>query len=89
MLSNQSVNREKVKPQILRQLMDEIIIVSKAQKMKIELSNEELNNAVTLFLTHSLKLEADEVDQYVKKHNIDLNTLKKTSKVSATVEQDY
>ncbi|WP_341815581.1 MULTISPECIES: SurA N-terminal domain-containing protein [unclassified Wolbachia] len=77
---NQSVNREKVKPQILRQLIDEIIIVSEAQKMNIELSNEELNNAVTLFLTQSLKLEADEVDQYVKKHNIDLNTLKKQVK---------
>ncbi len=77
---NQSVNREKVKPQILRQLIDEIIIVSEAQKMNIELSNEELINAVTLFLTQSLKLEADEVDQYVKKHNIDLNTLKKQVK---------
>jgi len=77
---NQSVNREKVKPQILRQLIDEIIIVSEAQKMNIELSNEELNNAVTLFLTQSLKLEADEVDQYAKKHNIDLNTLKKQVK---------
>lgn len=80
LLGNQSVNREKVKPQILRQLIDEIIIVSEAQKMNIELSNEELNNAVTLFLTQSLKLEADEVDQYVKKHNIDLNTLKKQVK---------
>ncbi|AGJ98886.1 hypothetical protein wNo_04630 [Wolbachia endosymbiont of Drosophila simulans wNo] len=77
---NQSVNREKVKPQILRQLIDEIIIVSEAQKMNIELSNEELNNSITLFLTQSLKLEADEVDQYVKKHNIDLNTLKKQVK---------
>lgn len=80
LLGNQSVNREEVKPQILRQLIDEIIIVSEAQKMNIELSNEELNNAVTLFLTQSLKLEADEVDQYVKKHNIDLNTLKKQIK---------
>lgn len=80
LLGNQSVNREKVKPQILRQLIDEIIIVSEAQKMNIELSNEELNNAVTLFLTQSLKLEANEVDQYVKKYNIDLNTLKKQVK---------
>uniref|UniRef100_A0A3B0J1H3 Chaperone SurA n=1 Tax=Wolbachia endosymbiont of Aleurodicus floccissimus TaxID=2152762 RepID=A0A3B0J1H3_9RICK len=76
LLGNQSVNREEVKPQILRQLIDEIIIVSEAQKMNIELSNEELNNAVTLFLTQNLKLKADEVDQYVKKNNVDLNTLK-------------
>ncbi len=80
LLGTQKINQKEVKSQILRQLIDEIIIVSKAQKMNIELSNEELNNAVTLFLTQSLKLEADEVDQYVKKHNIDLNTLKKQVK---------
>lgn len=77
LLGTQKINQKEVKSQILRQLIDEIIIVSEAQKINIELSNEELNNAVTLFLTQSLKLEADEVDQYVKKHNIDLNTLKK------------
>ncbi|WP_264376119.1 MULTISPECIES: SurA N-terminal domain-containing protein [unclassified Wolbachia] len=80
LLGTQKINQKEVKSQILRQLIDEIIIVSKAQKMNIELSNEELNNAVTLFLTQSLKLEADEVDQYVKKHNIDLNTLEKQVK---------
>ncbi|MFL3876715.1 SurA N-terminal domain-containing protein [Wolbachia endosymbiont of Trichogramma kaykai] len=80
LLGTQKINQKEVKSQILRQLIDEIIIVSEAQKMNIELSNEELNNAVTLFLTQSLKLGADEVDQYVKKHNIDLNTLKKQVK---------
>lgn len=80
LLGTQKINQKEVKSQILRQLIDEIIIVSEAQKMNIELSNEELNNAVTLFLTQSLKLKADEVDQYVKKHNIDLNTLKKQVK---------
>ncbi|MFP3027097.1 MAG: SurA N-terminal domain-containing protein [Wolbachia sp.] len=80
LLGTQKINQKEVKSQILKQLIDEIIIVSEAQKMNIELSNEELNNAVTLFLTQSLKLEADEVDQYVKKHNIDLNTLKKQVK---------
>ncbi|WP_353281457.1 SurA N-terminal domain-containing protein [Wolbachia endosymbiont (group B) of Horisme vitalbata] len=80
LLGTQKINQKEVKSQILRQLIDEIIIVSEAQKMNIELSNEELNNAVTLFLTQSLKLEDDEVDQYVKKHNIDLNTLKKQVK---------
>lgn len=80
LLSNQSINREEVKPQILRQLIDEIIIISEAQRLNIELSDEELNNAVTLFLTQNLKLKTDEVDQYIKKHNIDLNTLKKQIK---------
>lgn len=80
LLGTQKINQKEVKSQILRQLIDEIIIVSEAQKMNIKLSNEELNNAVTLFLTQSLKLKADEVDQYVKKHNIDLNTLKKQVK---------
>ncbi|MFV0949038.1 SurA N-terminal domain-containing protein [Wolbachia endosymbiont of Nasonia giraulti] len=80
LLGTQKINQKEVKSQILRQLIDEIIIVSEAQKMNIELSNEELNNAVTLFLTQSLKLKADEVDQYAKKHNIDLNTLKKQVK---------
>ncbi|MCA7010534.1 SurA N-terminal domain-containing protein [Wolbachia endosymbiont of Tribolium confusum] len=80
LLGTQKINQKEVKSQILRQLIDEVIIVNEAQKMNIELSNEELNNAVTLFLTQSLKLEADEVNQYVKKHNIDLNTLKKQVK---------
>ncbi|WP_375603891.1 SurA N-terminal domain-containing protein [Wolbachia endosymbiont of Anurida maritima] len=80
LLGNQSVNREEVKPQILRQLIDEIIIISEAQRLNIELGDEELNNAVTLFLTQSLKTKADEVDQYIKKHNIDLNTIKKQIK---------
>lgn len=80
LLGTQKINQKEVKPQILRQLIDEIIIINEAQRLKIELSDEELNNAVTLFLTQSLKLEADEVDQYVKKHNIDLNTLKKQVK---------
>ncbi|BET35628.1 MULTISPECIES: SurA N-terminal domain-containing protein [Wolbachia] len=80
LLGTQKINQKEVKSQILKQLIDEIIIVSEAQKMNIELSNEELNNAVTLFLTQSLKLEADEVDEYVKKHNMDLNNLKKQVK---------
>ncbi|MGL9757373.1 MAG: SurA N-terminal domain-containing protein [Wolbachia sp.] len=80
LLGTQKINQKEVKSQILRQLIDEIIIVSEAQKMNIELSNEELNNSVTLFLTQSLKLKADEVDLYIKKHNIDLNTLKKQIK---------
>lgn len=76
----QDVDQSEVKSQILRQLIDEIMIVSEAQRLNIKLSNEELNNAILLFLTQSFKLKADEIDQYIKKHNIDLGLLKKQIK---------
>lgn len=80
LLGAQSVDRKEAKPQILRQLIDEIIIINEAQRLNIKLSNEELNNAVMLFLTQSFKLEANEIDQYIKKHNIDLGILRKQIK---------
>ncbi|MDR2831701.1 MAG: SurA N-terminal domain-containing protein [Rickettsiales bacterium] len=80
LFGTQSVDQKEVKSQILRQLIDEIIIVSEAQRLNIKLSSEELNNAIVLFLTQSFKLKADEVDQYIEKHNIDLGILKKQIK---------
>ncbi|MGL9759369.1 MAG: SurA N-terminal domain-containing protein, partial [Wolbachia sp.] len=80
LFGTQSVDQKEAKPQILRQLIDEIIIVNEAQRLNIELNNEELNNAVMLFLTQSFKLEANEIDQYIKKHNIDLGILRKQIK---------
>ncbi|MDF0607920.1 SurA N-terminal domain-containing protein [Wolbachia endosymbiont of Onchocerca gibsoni] len=63
--------------QILKQLIDEIIIINEARRLNIELSSEELNNATILFLIQNFKIKTDKVDQYVKKYNIDLNLLKK------------
>ncbi|KLT23451.1 SurA N-terminal domain containing protein [Wolbachia endosymbiont of Armadillidium vulgare str. wVulC] len=80
LFGTQSVNQKEAKPQILRELIDEIIIINEAQRLNIKLSNEELDNAIMLFLTQNFKLKANEVDQYVKKHNIDLNILKKQMK---------
>ncbi|NSM56366.1 peptidylprolyl isomerase [Wolbachia endosymbiont of Atemnus politus] len=71
---------KELKLQILRQLTDEIIIINEAQRLNIKLSDEELNNAIILFLTQSFKIKNDEVDQYIKKHNIDLDILKKQIK---------
>ncbi|QOD38607.1 SurA N-terminal domain-containing protein [Candidatus Wolbachia massiliensis] len=73
-------NEKELNFQILKQLIDEIIIVNEAQRLNIKLDDEELNNAVMSFLTQSFKLKDDEVDQYVKKRNIDLNILKKQIK---------
>ncbi|RDD34348.1 Chaperone SurA [Wolbachia endosymbiont of Cylisticus convexus] len=80
LFGTQSVNQKEAKPQILRQLIDEIIIVNEAQRLNIKLSNEELDNAIMLFLTQSFKLKANEVDQYIEKHNIDLSILRKQMK---------
>ncbi len=80
LFGTQSVNQKEAKPQILRELIDEIIIINEARRLNIKLSNEELDNAIMLFLTQNFKLKANEVDQYVKKHNIDLNILKKQMK---------
>ncbi len=66
-----------LKLQILKQLIDEIIIINEARRLNIELSSEELNNATILFLIQNFKIKTDKVDQYVKKYNIDLNLLKK------------
>lgn len=65
---------------MLRELIDEIIIINEAQRLNIKLSNEELDNAIMLFLTQSFKLKANEVDQYIEKHNIDLGILRKQIK---------
>ncbi|QKX03106.1 peptidylprolyl isomerase [Wolbachia endosymbiont of Litomosoides sigmodontis] len=71
------VNKNELKLQILKQLIDEAIISNEAQRLNIKLSDEELSNAVVLFLTQSFKIKDNEIDQYVKGHNIDLNILKK------------
>ncbi len=80
LFGTQSVNQKEAKPQILRELIDEIIIINEAQRLNIKLSIEELDNAIILFLTQSFKLKANEVDQYIKKHNIDLSILRKQIK---------
>ncbi|MDR2978752.1 MAG: SurA N-terminal domain-containing protein [Rickettsiales bacterium] len=66
--------------QILRQLIDEIIIINEAQRLNIKLSDEELNDAVVSFLIQNFKIKDDEIDQYIKEHNIDLSILKKQIK---------
>ncbi len=80
LFGTQSVNQKEAKPQVLRELIDEIIIINEAQRLNIKLSNEELDNAIMLFLTQSFKLKANEVDQYIEKHNIDLGILRKQIK---------
>ncbi|QKX02546.1 SurA N-terminal domain-containing protein [Wolbachia endosymbiont of Dirofilaria (Dirofilaria) immitis] len=75
-LSN-AKDRKELKLQILGQLVDEIIIINEAKRLNIKLSSEELDDATILFLTQSFKIKDDEVNQYVKKHNIDLSLLKK------------
>jgi hypothetical protein len=77
LFGTQSVDQKEVKLHILRQLIDEIIIVNEAQKLNMKLSNKELDNFVALFLAQNFKLKADEVDQYAKNHNIDISILKK------------
>lgn len=72
----QNIDQKELGAQILRQLIDEMIIITEAHRLNIKLSDEESNNAVTLFLVHNFKLKEDEVDQYIKKNNIDLATLR-------------
>ncbi|MCA4774328.1 SurA N-terminal domain-containing protein [Wolbachia endosymbiont of Mansonella perstans] len=73
-------NGKELRLQILRQLIDEIIIINETQRLNIKLSDEELNDAVVSFLTQSFKIKDDEIDQYIKEHNIDLSILKKQIK---------
>ncbi|QIT36035.1 SurA N-terminal domain-containing protein [Wolbachia endosymbiont of Brugia pahangi] len=77
LFGTQSIDKNELKLQILKQLIDEIIIINEAQRLNIKLSDEELSNAVVLFLTQSFKLKDNEVDQYAKEHNIGLNILKR------------
>ncbi|MDD9331957.1 MAG: SurA N-terminal domain-containing protein [Wolbachia sp.] len=69
----QNIDHKEVKPQILKQLIDEIIIINESKRLNIKLSDEELNNATQSFFIQNFKIKADEIDQYVKKHNINLN----------------
>ncbi|MDG7055222.1 MAG: SurA N-terminal domain-containing protein [Wolbachia endosymbiont of Menacanthus eurysternus] len=73
-------NGKELRLQILRQLIDEIIIINEAQRLNIKLSDEELNDAVVSFLTQNFKIKDDEIDQYIKEHDIDLDILKKQIK---------
>ncbi|MGL9761526.1 MAG: SurA N-terminal domain-containing protein [Wolbachia sp.] len=73
-------NGKELRLQILRQLIDEIIIINEAQRLNIKLSDEELNDVVVSFLTQSFKIKDDEIDQYIKEHDIDLDILKKQMK---------
>ncbi|MGL9731672.1 MAG: SurA N-terminal domain-containing protein [Wolbachia sp.] len=73
-------NGKELRLQILRQLIDEIIIINEAQRLNIKLSDEELNDVVVSFLTQSFKIKDDEIDQYIKEHDIDLDILKKQIK---------
>jgi hypothetical protein len=73
-------NGKELRLQILRQLIDEIIIINEAQRLNIKLSDEELNDAVVSFLTQSFKIKDDEIAQYIKEHDIDLDILKKQIK---------
>ncbi|MDR2609770.1 MAG: SurA N-terminal domain-containing protein [Rickettsiales bacterium] len=73
-------NGKELRLQILRQLIDEIIIVNEAQRLNIKLSDEELNDVVVSFLTQSFKIKDDEIAQYIKEHGIDLYILKKQIK---------
>ncbi|MDG7056867.1 MAG: SurA N-terminal domain-containing protein [Wolbachia endosymbiont of Penenirmus auritus] len=73
-------NGKELRLQILRQLIDEIIIINEAQRLNIKLSDEELNDAVVSFLTQNFKIKDDEIAQYIKEHDIDLDILKKQIK---------
>lgn len=77
----QNIDQKELGAQVLRQLIDEMIIITEAHRLNIKLSNEELNNAVKLFLAHNLKLKKeDEIDQYIKENNIDLAILREQMK---------
>ncbi|MFP3036377.1 MAG: SurA N-terminal domain-containing protein [Wolbachia sp.] len=73
-------NGKELRLQILRHLIDEIIIINEAQRLNIKLSDEELNDAIVSFLTQNFKIKDDEIAQYIKEHDIDLDILKKQIK---------
>ncbi|VVC31028.1 Trigger factor/SurA domain [Cinara cedri] len=72
---NQNINLREVKSQVLKQLVDEVIIANESQRLNIKLSEEEVNNSIVSFFMQSFELRAEEVNQYIKKHDIDLKEL--------------
>ncbi|MDG7056072.1 MAG: SurA N-terminal domain-containing protein [Wolbachia endosymbiont of Meromenopon meropis] len=66
--------------QILKKLVDEVIIIDEAQRLNIKLSDKELNDAIVSFFAQNFEIKYDEISQYIKEHNIDLDTLKKQIK---------
>ncbi|MDN5248095.1 MAG: SurA N-terminal domain-containing protein [Wolbachia endosymbiont of Tyrophagus putrescentiae] len=61
--------------QVLKQLVDEVIIVNESERLNIKLDNKELSKAVTSFFTQGLGVKENDIDQYVKKHGIGLTSL--------------
>lgn len=80
LFGNQNINPREVRSQILKQLVDEIIITNESQRLNIKLSDEEINNSIVSFFTQNFELKAEEVSQYTKKHDIDLKGLTKQIK---------
>lgn len=75
LFGHQNIDPREVKSQILKQLVDEIIITNESQRLNIKLSDEEINNSIISFFIQNFELKAEEVSQYTKKHDIDLKVL--------------
>lgn len=75
LFSNKGIDKKELKFQMLKQLIDEMIILNEASRLNIKLNDEELNNAVVLFINQSFGLKAEEIKDYLNQHQIDANVL--------------
>ncbi|MBV0899314.1 MAG: SurA N-terminal domain-containing protein [Wolbachia endosymbiont of Fragariocoptes setiger] len=77
---NQNINQEELAPHVLKRLIDEIIIINESNRLNIKLSDKELNDFIISFFTNNLNLKSEEIDQYVEKHNININDFRNQMK---------
>ena len=68
--------REKIQPQILKNLIDESLYLQEAAELRIEATPEDMKNAIAN-LEQQNKLKAGSFEDFLKKSNIPVDAMKK------------
>ncbi len=76
---NTKIDQDKSYKQALQDLIDEALLEDQAKKLRITINNNELNDAISLFLTE-LKLSHNEFSKQVKDSNVSYDTIIKQIK---------
>ena len=75
-LKDDSLTRDKLKPQILRTLIDEALYMQEARELRIDASSLELKKAIVK-LEKQNKLKQGTFDDFLKKNGIPVQAMKK------------
>lgn len=75
-LPNNNETRQKLKPQIIKTLIDEALYTQEARQYRIEVTESDMDNAIAN-LENQNNLKPGEFDNFLKKNNIPIDAMKK------------